>query len=111
MPDASHFYMSYIILQCTLQVWSLIRSAQLGKFLAAKAIFTEEEAHNLAEPEDQDYFGIGSRSARATIILMIGIIFSTLSPVVAVLSTAFFFVARLVYGYLIVFAETHKPDL
>jgi len=65
----------------------------------------------LAEPEDQDYFGIGSRSARATIVLLIGIIFSTLSPVVAVISAAFFFVARLVYGYLIVFAETRKPDL
>mmetsp|Transcript_126570 Transcript_126570/g.253047 ORF Transcript_126570/g.253047 Transcript_126570/m.253047 type:complete len:824 (+) Transcript_126570:45-2516(+) len=111
MPEASHFYMDYLILQCTLQVWSLIRSAQIGKFLAARAVFEEEEARVLSEPEDQDYFGIGSRSARATIMLLIGIIFSTLSPLVSVLSMAFFFVSRIVYGYLIVFAETKKPDL
>jgi len=111
MPKASHFYMHYLILQCTLQVWGLIRSAQLGKFLAASTIFDEEEARHVAEPEDQDYYGIGSRSARLTIVLLIGIIFSTQSPLIAVLSMAFFFVARLVYGYLIVFAETRKPDL
>jgi len=111
MPKSSHFYMDYLVLQCTLQVWGLIRSAQLGKFLAAKAIFDEEEARHIAEPEDQDYYGIGSRSVRLTIVLLIGITFSTLSPLVAVLSLVFFCVSRLVYGYLIVFAETRKPDL
>jgi len=111
MPEASHFYMDYLVLQTTLKVWGLIRSAPLGKYIAATAIFDEEQARQLAEPEDQDYFGIGSRSARTTIILLIGIIFSTLSPLIGVLSLACFFVARLVYGYLIVFAETRKPDL
>merc|ERR1719230_1034397 len=41
----------------------------------------------------------------------IGIVFGTLSPPICFLTFMNFFVCRLIYGYLMVFAETKKPDL
>jgi len=65
----------------------------------------------MAEPEDQDYYGLGSRSARFTINMVVAIVYSTLSPTVALLGLVNFACCRLFYGYLINFAETKKPDL
>jgi len=64
----------------------------------------------LAEPEDQDYYGIGSRMARWSATVLIGIIFSTLSPAITGLTFINFLLCRICYGYLLVFAENRKPD-
>merc|ERR1719213_782894 len=91
---------------------NLLRYVPLSKFLGFRKIFDqEEEARAKAEPEDQDYYGLGSRSARFTINMVIGIVYSTLSPTVALLACMNFFCCRVFYGYLIPFAETKKPDL
>jgi len=74
-------------------------------------LFDEARAKTLAEPEDQDYYGIGARSARSALDLVIGIVFCNLSPVLTMLTAANFALGRLTYGYLLVFAETRKPDL
>merc|ERR1740138_683466 len=68
-------------------------------------------AHDLAEPEDQDYYGMGSRSARFTIMLVISIVFCTLSPLMLVLAFINFAFCRIAYGYLFNFAEIVKADL
>merc|ERR1719230_1869600 len=89
-----------------------MRYVPLAKYRAALAIFEDpEEAREMAEPEDQDYYGIGSRSARWAINMNIGIVFGTLSPPFCFLTFMNFLVCRIVYGYLIPFAETRKPDL
>merc|ERR1719420_1665987 len=91
---------------------NLLRYVPLSKFLGFRKIFDDEEdARAKAEPEDQDYYGLGSRSARFTINMVIGIVYSTLSPTVALLACMNFFCCRVFYGYLIPFAETKKPDL
>eukprot|EP00928_Gymnodinium_smaydae_P054923 TRINITY_DN38605_c0_g1_i1.p1 TRINITY_DN38605_c0_g1~~TRINITY_DN38605_c0_g1_i1.p1 ORF type:complete len:787 (+),score=122.73 TRINITY_DN38605_c0_g1_i1:83-2362(+) len=111
MPLATHFYMNFLVLQWVTHVMNLMRYVMLSKFLASSTLFEEEEARKLSEPEDQDYYGIGSRSARFTINLMIGIVYGTLSPPINFLAWMNFYICRLVYGYLIPFAEQKKADL
>merc|ERR1719263_2750058 len=91
---------------------NLLRYVPLTKYMGFRNIYdTDEEARKLSEPEDQDYYGLGSRSARFAINMCIGIIYSTLSPTIALLAAANFASCRIVYGYIINFAETKKPDL
>jgi hypothetical protein len=111
MPHATHFYMNFLVLQWTTHFMNLLRYVPLSKFLGFRQLFEEEEARAMSEPEDQDYYGLGSRSARFAINMCIGIVYSTLSPTVALLAAANFASCRIVYGYLINFAETKKPDL
>lgn len=111
MPESTHFYMDYLMLQWSEQAIHFMRHVQLGKFFFWSRFFEEPAAKDLAEPEDQDYYGIGSRSARFTVILLVGIVFSTLSPLIGLLSLVLFSICRLFYGYLIVFAESKKPDV
>jgi len=91
MPHATHFYMNFLVLQWTTHAMNLLRYVPLSKFLGFRNIFEEEEARAKAEPEDQDYYGLGSRSARFTINMVIGIVYSTLSPTVALLACMNFF--------------------
>lgn len=111
MPTATYFYMDLLMLQWGEQAINFLRGVPLAKFLFFKSIYEEDDAKRMAEPEDQDFYGIGSRSARFTIMLLIGIIFSTLSPLIALNALMLFGLMRVFYGYLIVFAETKKPDL
>mmetsp|Transcript_54023 Transcript_54023/g.94866 ORF Transcript_54023/g.94866 Transcript_54023/m.94866 type:complete len:804 (+) Transcript_54023:78-2489(+) len=111
LPRSTHFYMNFMILQWFTHAINFTRHMQLAKFILFSRYFNAEEARALAEPEDQDYYGIGSRSARFTIALNIAIVFGCLSPPIAVVTFANFTVCRLIYGYMIPFAETKKPDL
>jgi len=111
MPTATHFYMDFLMLQWGEQAVIFLRHMNLIKYLFFLSFHDEEQAKKLAEPEDQDYYGIGARSARFTVNMLIGIIFSTLSPLIAILTLILFYICRLFYGYLVVFAEDRKPDL
>merc|ERR1719343_141560 len=81
------------------------------KFWLFSSIFDRNRARELSEPEDQDYYGIGSRSARFSINMLIAIIFGTLCPWMSPLTFINFFLCRVYYGYLMGFAETKKADL
>jgi len=111
LPTATHFYMNFLVLQCFVHAMNFTRYIPLSKFIFFKGIWEKDAAREMAEPEDQDYYGIGSRSARFAINMLIGIIFGTLSPLVSLLAMCNFACCRLFYGYLIVYAETKKPDL
>jgi hypothetical protein len=111
MPFATHFYMNYLVLQWASHAMVLTRYIPLTKFLIFRRNHEDTEARGLAEPEDQDYYGIGSRSCRVTINLCIGIIYGTLSPPINVLTWIEFAVCKYTYGYLFTCAETRKPDL
>jgi hypothetical protein len=76
----------------------------------ARIRFDPEKARECAEPEDGDYYGIGSRSARWTTIAVIGLIFTSLSPLIHLFVLLNFVVTNGVYRYLILFSETRKPD-
>mmetsp|Transcript_12373 Transcript_12373/g.43585 ORF Transcript_12373/g.43585 Transcript_12373/m.43585 type:complete len:862 (-) Transcript_12373:207-2792(-) len=111
MPYATHFYVNYIVMQWPTHCMNLLRYANLSKFKIFSALYEEEEAVTMSEPEDQDYYGVGSRSARWTTVLVIGLVFGTLCPPIFVVTFINFLICRVVYGYLIPFAETRKPDL
>jgi len=111
MPNATHFYMDFLMLQWGEQAVCVLRHMNLFKFLMFRRFHDYATAKELSEPEDQDYYGLGARSARFSINMLIGIIFSTLSPLIAILTLILFHLCRLFYGYLIVFGEIRKPDL
>jgi len=111
LPTATHFYLNYIPLQWATHAAILTRYTPLNKFLFASRIYEEDRAKELAEPEDQDYYGLGGRTARFSIEMTIGLVFCSLSPTICVWVWIDFFLCRVCYGYLLVFAETKKPDL
>merc|ERR1719183_3522235 len=111
MPYATHFYMNFMVLQWVTHVQNILRLSQFVKFKIFSRIYDEEQARQMAEPEDQDYYGMGSRSARFTINLSIGIVYGTLSPPICLLTFVNFAVCRLSYGYLFPYAESRKFDL
>merc|ERR1719436_1434357 len=100
-----------MVLQWVSHTLNILRYTPMAKFLMFHALYDEEVARGMSEPEDQDYYGIGGRSARWTINLLIGIVFSTVSPMMGILAFILFAICRLTYGFLFVFAETPKTDL
>uniref|UniRef100_A0A7S1LCW9 CSC1/OSCA1-like 7TM region domain-containing protein n=1 Tax=Alexandrium catenella TaxID=2925 RepID=A0A7S1LCW9_ALECA len=111
LPYATHFYIHYLVLQWPMHVIHCLRPFNLLRFVGLRQIFEEEEARLLSEPEDQGYHGLGSRSARWTINAVVGIVFSTLSPPIALLAGIDSVVCYVMFGYVLVFAETKKNDL
>jgi len=111
MPYATHFYMNYLVMQWVTHGMNLLRYMNLIKFKTFCAMYEDEEAALKSEPEDQDYYGLGSRNARWTTNMVITTVFGTLSPPMYFLGFINFALCRLVYGYLMPFAESRKPDL
>uniref|UniRef100_A0A7S1S2S4 CSC1/OSCA1-like 7TM region domain-containing protein n=1 Tax=Alexandrium catenella TaxID=2925 RepID=A0A7S1S2S4_ALECA len=111
MPKYSNFYLNYMVSQWMSSCLELTRYINFIKFLTFRRTNPEERARELAEPEDQDYYGIGSRSARWTANALMGLVFCPICPLICAVTFVNFFLCKLVYGYLIVFAETRKVDL
>jgi len=111
LPTATNFYLNYMIVQWVTHGMNLTRYVQLTKYLGIKNMLGEERAVELAEPEDQDYYGIGSRSARWAFNLVVALVFCSLCPLITVLTFVDFLICRIHYGYLTIFAETRKHDL
>jgi len=110
MPTTTHFYLEYLVVQCSVQALNITRYWVLGHYYFS-FIQDKELARKEAEPEDQAYYGIGSLSARSTLNLTIALVFCTLTPIICVVATVVFFIARLVHVYLSIYAETRKPDI
>merc|ERR1719356_1616542 len=111
LPLATHFYLNYLPLQWVTHAQNMLRLANWFKFKAFSTLFGNAVAVKMAEPEDQDYYGLGSRSARFTFMLTLTLTFCSLSPLITILGFINFWVCRKCYGYLCVFCETRKPDL
>jgi len=111
LPAATHFYLNYMVMQWTIHGLNLTRYVNLFKFKALATILEEDRAKELSEPEDQDYYGIGGRSARFTLNLVIALVYCSLCPLITVVTGINFLICRVIYSYLIVFAEGPKPDL
>lgn len=111
LPNASHYYMTYLVLQWSRRAMEMLRYMPLSKFLLFRAIFSPEEAKEMAEPEDQDSFGFGARNVNLAVSVVLGLVFCSMSPIVTLLAMCDLILARMTYGYLTIFAETKKPDL
>jgi hypothetical protein len=110
MPNCTHYYMNYLDQQWYSQAMVLTRYMPVTKFKAFTASHEDEEAKAMAEPEDQDYYGCGSRAARWAIFFAIGTVFGTLSPPINILVWMTFGIIRLIYGWNFTFAESKKSD-
>eukprot|EP00933_Yihiella_yeosuensis_P041793 TRINITY_DN3619_c1_g1_i7.p1 TRINITY_DN3619_c1_g1~~TRINITY_DN3619_c1_g1_i7.p1 ORF type:complete len:778 (-),score=113.89 TRINITY_DN3619_c1_g1_i7:306-2639(-) len=111
LPGASIFFLNFLVVQWATHCVAAVRHINLAKFIAFRWLFSEAEAYKRSEPEDQDYYGIGARSARCSLTILIGIIFMHVEPLIPVVALLDMLTCRIVFGYLIVFAETRKPDL
>lgn len=111
LPSSSHFFLNFMVLQCTTHCLNLVRYIQVLKYLSFKRLYPEETARRMAEPEDQDFYGKGARAARWTINLLVGLVFGTLCPLMYLVVLLNFWVQRnVVHGWLLPFAETKKAD-
>jgi len=111
LPQATHFYLNYMVVNWGTVAMDATRYFYLAKFIAYKSYLPEERARELSEPEDQDYYGQGGRCARASEYVVMTLVFSSLTPLITVLGLINFALCRVVFGYLLVWAETKKPDL
>lgn len=111
LPQASHFYVSYIVLCCFTQVLELPRLIVWLKYLIHRCTRDPESARLKSEPEDQDSYGMGTRMATLALVATLGLVFSCVMPAISVVTALFFAICAFIYGYLLVFAETKKPDL
>eukprot|EP00435_Cladocopium_sp_Y103_P001057 s1121_g1.t1 len=112
LPGFSNFYINYILLSCFLQVFDLLRTMNLAKYLFWRGRNADpDEARHLSEPEDQDSDGMGSRMAKVAIHLVVCTVFASCCPVILLVAWLYFALGRYTYGFLVIFAETKKPDM
>lgn len=111
LPQYTRFYWCFFIVQWIAHALVMTRYMNVFQYFFYKNILQKEDAHNMSEPEDQNYHGIGSRSARFSIYLVIAIVFCTISPLMCLFGALGFWMCRIAYGFLLVFAEVPKPDL
>ena len=110
MPKSTHFYLNFIPMQMSAYSTSALRMAQVFKYLFFRCFYDTETAKEKSEPEDQDFTGIGSRSARAALQMSTVLTFCTLSPLISILGFMMFAVSRLIHGFLFE-VEDRKSDL
>jgi len=111
LPNSTHFYLNFLPLQWVAHAQNLLRTSNLGKYILWAKLLGKPAGIAKCEPEDQDYYGLGSRSARFTFMLVLTLCFASLSPLIIILGFMNFWTCRKVYGYLCVFCEKKKPDL
>lgn len=112
LPDSSHFYINYLVLGMFTIAMAMIRISPMCKYLLFKTeAATAAETRKSSEPEDQDGDGMGARMAKVSHIMTITLVFCHCSPSITVASLAWFCLAGCVYRWLVLFAETKKPDL
>lgn len=112
LPSASHFYFNYIILGWTVPVLELIRNSNFWKFHAFRWFFSMsmQEAKEYGEPEDPASYGVGARMAYSLLIAAITFTFCSCSPLIFVFAFISLTLSQATYTYLVVYAETKKPD-
>jgi hypothetical protein len=111
LPGHTHFYMNFMTIQWVTHAINLTRYMNLVKFKFFGTICEEKRAKELSEPEDQDYYGMGSRHARFTLNTVIALVYCSLCPLITVVTCVNFVICKVIYSYLLYFAEIKKPDL
>jgi len=118
MPLTTHFYLNYCMMQPLTHGMALTRYVSLIKYKLFSSTGygrpgggRSEDARFKSEPEDQDFYGLGSRSARFAFMLTLGLVYGTICPLMNAVVFFNFFCCRTVYGYLITCVESRKNDL
>eukprot|EP00441_Pelagodinium_beii_P023582 CAMPEP_0197661910 /NCGR_PEP_ID=MMETSP1338-20131121/51741_1 /TAXON_ID=43686 ORGANISM="Pelagodinium beii, Strain RCC1491" /NCGR_SAMPLE_ID=MMETSP1338 /ASSEMBLY_ACC=CAM_ASM_000754 /LENGTH=780 /DNA_ID=CAMNT_0043239559 /DNA_START=78 /DNA_END=2420 /DNA_ORIENTATION=+ len=113
LPETSHFYFNYVVLGWFTLAVELLRITNLLKWLFFRHAcgFEADVAKQYCEPEDQTSYGMGARTALVVLMSAITFSFCTTSPLILPLAVVYFVLGDIVYGYLLIFAESKKPDL
>jgi len=113
LPSASHFYLSYVALGWFTLAFELLRFTNLTKyaFFRFGYLLDPATAKEYSEPENEDAYGVGARMGMAVLMCSIALVFCTCSPLIIAIALVYFFIGRYTYGYLLVHAESKKPDL
>jgi hypothetical protein len=112
LPGASHFYLNYVVIGWATLTWQLLRPSSLASYWFYKASgHSADSARRRAWVEDSDSCGMGARMALGALISATTLAFCSCSPLILPLGVVYFFIGQLTYGYLLVHAETKKPDL
>lgn len=113
LPKSTNFYLGYTLLQTAGVTKNMLRHVNLIKFLAYRKLMhhSAKDARELSEPEDQDYSGIGARSARWSFSCVLIIVLCQLCPLICFFGLFDCLIRKLCYTYLVAFAETRKADL
>merc|ERR1719321_1548569 len=98
LPQAAHFYLNMFPLQWASHASQVCRYFNLFWYYWYKRNNDEDTAYDLAEPEDQDYYGIGARSARFSLFFVIALVFCSVCPIICLMALIDFIVARVVSG-------------
>jgi len=110
LPKVSNWFVTLIILQVSNHFLSLTRYVQVIKYMVFRTMYRTKDAKIMSEPEDQDYFGVGSRSARWINSMLIGLVYCQIQPTLLIFVAINFVVCKVVYGYLLVFSQSRKAD-
>lgn len=112
LPSASHFYFNYMVLGWIVPFMELVRNANFWKFHLCKFFLSmsEKEAKEYSEPEDPASYGLGARMASSLLISAITFAFCSCSPLILVFSFISLSLSHASYTYLVVYAESKKPD-
>jgi len=111
LPLTTHFYLNYVGTQYVTHGMNLTRYINMIKYVLFKRMMDPEDARALSEPEDQDYYGMGSRSARFAFMLVLPLVFCSICPLMTLMTFGNFALCKVIYGYLIPYAEMKKKDL
>lgn len=112
LPDASHFYLCYMLLGMTGMMVNLLRPIAFMKYSAFRSVYEDKlEAVARAQDEHPAFFGTGVRMTKAATMMTITLVFCLVSPLICFFALLYFMVSRKVYGYLILHAEVKRPDL
>lgn len=111
LPSCSHFYLNFLVLGWLAMMIQLLRPSNLSRYIFFRQAFNEKEARKRSEPEDQASNGMGARMAKAALMLTVSLVFSTSCPIISIFAWVYFFAGKNTYAYLLLHAETKKPDL
>lgn len=111
LPQASDFYINYVVIGCFTVSLELLRIPNLFYYHLYHAWLGRELAMQRSRDEDPIDYGMGARMSKISILVVVGLVFCTINPFVCVVVWIFLMVARTSYGYLLLWVETKKPDL
>ncbi|CAJ1358043.1 unnamed protein product, partial [Effrenium voratum] len=107
LPLTSRFYVNYIVLGWGSCSCELLRPGPLVLYLSLREFMSEKEACRTAE---EDSVLMGTRVARSTFMLVIALVFCSISPLILLAAIVYFLFERLSHGYLLLSAEPRQGD-
>merc|ERR1719327_744840 len=107
LPGASHFYIQYVSLEWFSTSFQLMRHGVFFGFWFGRIFKSMEPtaAKRQSEPENQAFFGMGTRLGHCVLVTTIALVLCTCSPIINAFAIVSLSIGRVVYTYLLVNVE------